>query len=104
MGQEFRKHVLVCTKDAPNRCGQMGGMEIFRKFREEIAARGLQDILTTQLGCTGQHAVGPTVVIHPDGVWYKEVKPEDVGAIIDEHLVGGKVVERLVNSERSVKG
>ena len=103
MGQEFRKHILVCTKEGEGRCAQKGGVELFRKFREEIAARDLGGLLTTQVGCTGQHASGPVVIVHPDGVWYKEVKLEDVGEIIDQHLVGGKVVERLVNAERSVK-
>lgn len=103
MGKAFRKHILVCTRDGEGRCAQKGGFEIFQKFREEIKTRGLGDLLTTQLGCTGQHAFGPTVVIHPDGVWYKEIKPEDVGEIIDKHLVGGEVVERLVNPERAVK-
>ncbi len=104
MGKTFRKHVLVCTKDGEGRCGQKGGLDLFKKFREEIAARDLGDLLTTHAGCTGQHATGPVVFVHPDGVWYKEVQPEDVGEIIDQHLVGGQVVERLLNPERAVKG
>ena len=103
MGKVFRKHVLVCTKDAPERCGQKGGKEVFQKFRSEARERGLEDLLVTQLGCTGQHATGPAVVIHPDGVWYKEVTPEDVPEIIEKHLVGGEVVERLLNPERAVQ-
>lgn len=103
MGRVFRKQVLVCTVDGEGRCAQKGSKEVFQKFREEVKARGLMDIAVTSLGCTGQHGCGPTVVVHPDGVWYKEVTLEAVPEIIEQHLVGGKVVERLVNPERAVK-
>jgi (2Fe-2S) ferredoxin len=43
------------------------------------------------------------VVVHPDGIWYKEVTAAVVPEIVEQHLVGGKVVERLVNPERAVK-
>ncbi len=61
------------------------------------------DVLVTSLGCTGQHGCGPTVVVHPDGIWYKEVTAAVVPEIVEQHLVGGKIVERLVNPERAVK-
>lgn len=103
MGKIFRKHVLICTRDGEGRCGQKGGLEIFQKFREVIRERGLEDLLSTQVGCTGQHSTGPVVFVHPDGVWYKEVSLDDVAEIVDNHLVNGNVVERLVNPERAVK-
>jgi len=55
------------------------------------------------MGCTGQHATGPTVIVHPDGIWYQGVTLADVGEIIDQHLVGGKPVARLINPEMRVK-
>ncbi|MCH8946910.1 MAG: ferredoxin [Lysobacteraceae bacterium] len=102
MGRIFRKQVLVCTVDGEGRCAPKGGKETFQKFREEVKARGL-DVLVTSLGCTGQHGCGPTVVVHPDGIWYKEVTAAVVPEIVEQHLVGGKVVEHLVNPERAVK-
>lgn len=103
MGKVFRKQVLVCTTEGEGRCAQKGALEVLQKFREEVKARGLADIIVTKLGCTGQHATGPTVIVHPDGIWYRTVKPADVGEIIEQHLVGGKPVERLVNPEMRVK-
>lgn len=104
MGKEFRKQVLVCTTEGEGRCAQKGSLEVFQKFREEVKARNLTDIIVTRLGCTGQHATGPTVIIHPDGLWYQRVTPDDVGEIIEQHLLGGKPVERLINPEMRVKG
>lgn len=103
MGKVFRKQVFVCTTEGEGRCAPKGGLEVLRKFREEVKARNLADIIVTKVGCTGQHLTGPTVIVHPDGIWYQTVKPEDVGEIIEQHLVGGKPIERLVNPEMRVK-
>lgn len=103
MGKVFRKQVLVCTTDGEGRCAPKGANEVLRKFREEVKGRGLADIIVTKLGCTGQHATGPTVIVHPDGVWYQTVKAEDVPEIVEKHLLGGQPVERLINPEMHVK-
>lgn len=103
MGRVFRKQILVCTTDGEGKCATKGGVELFQKFREEVKARNLADILVTRVGCTGQHAVGPTVIIHPDGIWYKQVQPADVAQILDEHIVGGRPLERLINAEMRVR-
>ena len=94
----FRKHVLVCTFDRPGHCGTRGGLELLEQFRQEVDRRQLaKEILVTRTGCTGHHAFGPTVIVYPEGIWYGRVKPEDVSVIIQEHLIDGCPVERLVN-------
>ena len=103
MAREFRKQVLVCTTDGEGRCAQKGANEVLQKFREDAKARGVAGVIVTTLGCTGQHATGPTVIVHPDGIWYQTVKPDDVPEIIEQHIVGGKPVERLINPEMRVK-
>lgn len=103
MGREFRKHVFVCTTEGEGRCATKGSLETFQKFRDEVKARNLTDILVTRVGCTGQHATGPTVIIHPDGIWYQQVSANEVAEIIEQHLIGGKPVERLLNPEMRVK-
>ena len=103
MGRVFRKQVFVCTTEGEGRCAQKGGLELLRKFRDEVKVRGLADILVTKVGCTGQHPTGPTVIVHPDGLWYQTVKPDDVAEIIEQHLMGGRPVERLINPEMRVK-
>lgn len=103
MGREFRKQVFVCTTEGEGRCATKGSLETFQKFRDEVKARNLTDILVTRVGCTGQHATGPTVIIHPDGIWYQHVTANEVAEIIEQHLIGGKPVERLLNPEMRVK-
>jgi (2Fe-2S) ferredoxin len=94
----FRKHVLVCTFDRPGHCGTFGGLELLELFRQEVDRRQLaKEILVTRAGCTGHHAFGPTVIVYPEGIWYGHVKPEDVTAIIQEHLIEERPVERLIN-------
>jgi (2Fe-2S) ferredoxin len=76
----------------------LGGLELLAVFRQEVDRRQLaKEILVTRAGCTGHHAWGPTVIVYPDGIWYAQVKPADVQAIIQEHLIDGRPVERLVN-------
>ncbi len=100
----FKKHVLVCTNEKPLHCAEKGGLELLAAFREEVEKTGLKnEIYVSKTGCTSQHHCGPTVIIYPDGVWYKEVKKEDVHEIISSHLVGGKIVERLHNKDIGLK-
>ena len=52
-----------------------------------------------ETGCLGPCAVGPVAVVYPDGVFYQRLKPEDAAEIVEEHLLKGRVVERLVHKE-----
>jgi (2Fe-2S) ferredoxin len=58
--------------------------------------------LVTRAGCTGQHARGLTIVIYPEGIWYAKVQLEDLPIIIQEHLIDGRPVQRLVNRRIAV--
>lgn len=101
----FKRQVWVCTKETfDGCCAQKGAVEVFRALREELKTRGLSDTLVSGCGCTGQHSVGPTVIVHPDGIWYGHVKVEDVKEIVESHLVNGRPVERLVNPMMRVAG
>ena len=103
MARVFRKQIFCCTSEGEGKCASKGGMDLLLKFREEVKARGLTDILVTKVGCTSQHATGPTVIVHPDGLWYQRVTPGDVAEIIEKHILGGQPVERLLNPEIGVK-
>jgi len=103
MPRVFRKQIFCCTSEGDGKCASKGGLDLLRKFREEVDARGLTDILVTKVGCTKQHATGPTVIVHPDGLWYQRVTPGDVVEIIEKHILGGQPVERLLNPEMRVK-
>jgi NADH-quinone oxidoreductase subunit F len=113
---EFEAQVLVCSNSegAEDRrhCGDKAGAEVRQKFNQLLVRHRLQDRVTIcDVGCTGQHRAcdttqGSITVYGPassqGGVWYI-VSPDDVEEIITEHLINGRVVERLRNEERSVK-
>jgi len=96
-----RRHVFVCIQSRPQggrpACGGRGGPELLAALREAVAARpGLWDVAVTGCECLGPCFDGPNAVVYPDGVWYAGATPEDVPAIVEEHLAGGRPVARLV--------
>ncbi|NUO83126.1 (2Fe-2S) ferredoxin domain-containing protein [candidate division KSB1 bacterium] len=97
----FEKHIFICTNQRPpdnpkGCCASKNSEAIAAKFKEELHKRGLKGKMrANKAGCLDMCELGPTVVVYPEGVWYKHVTLEDVEEIIDSHLMGGKVVERL---------
>jgi (2Fe-2S) ferredoxin len=95
----FRHHVFICTNRKPDDdgcCAARGSEEVLQTFRAEIARRKLQgEIHVTPCGSLGTCGHGPNLVVHPDGTWYSGVTLNDIPEIIEQHLLGGKVVERL---------
>ncbi len=95
------KHVFVCTQSRPaghprGSCQAKGGSEVLQTFWQQMQARNLFDQFSvTYAGCLGPCDSGPNVLVYPEGVLYSGVSPTDVTAIIDEHLLGNQVVERL---------
>ena len=72
-------------------------MKIISKFSEELAKQGLSDeIKVVQTGCFGLCALGPVVIVYPEGTFYSRVTEEDVPEIVEEHLLKGRLVQRLV--------
>lgn len=96
-----QKHVLVCTQSRPpghprGSCGQKGCTEVFNAFLGEFQARSLWGLFqVTNTGCLGTCSSGTAVLVYPEGVMYGSVGPNDVKAIIDEHLLANAPVERL---------
>ena len=99
---QYRKHIMVCTTAKERHCGFKGGEELFHAFKRAVAERAMSDVLVSRAGCTHQHHCGPTVIVHPDGIWYKEVKESDIDEILNEHITNGRIVERLLNRDISV--
>lgn len=100
----FSHHVFVCTNRKPDDdgcCAARGSEEVLQKLRAEIAARKLQgEIHVTACGSLGTCGHGPNMVVYPDGTWYSGVSLNDVTELIEQHLLGGKVVERLAWLDR----
>jgi len=90
----IRAHVLICGGTG---CTSSGSNKIINAFNESIAAHDLKDeIKVVQTGCFGLCALGLVVIVHPDGTFYSRVEEGDVDEIVREHLLKGRVVDRLV--------
>ncbi|MEG1873934.1 MAG: NADH-quinone oxidoreductase subunit NuoF [Angelakisella sp.] len=93
----FRSHILVCGGTG---CTSSGSERIVTAFDKELEAAGLSnDVKVIKTGCFGLCALGPVVVVYPEGAFYSQVKPEDVNEIVEEHLVKGRIVKRLLYAE-----
>ena len=93
----IRAHVLICGGTG---CTSSGSQAIQKAFAENIEALGLSDeVKLVQTGCFGLCALGPVVIVYPDGTFYSRVTPEDVKEIVEEHLLKGRIVDRLVYND-----
>ena len=93
----IRAHVLICGGTG---CTSSGSIDIQKAFDENIAACGLaEEVKVVQTGCFGLCALGPVVIVYPDGTFYSRVTAEDVKEIVEEHLLKGRIVERLVYND-----
>lgn len=100
----IKHHVFVCNGKS---CSAVGSAEVKAAFEEELQKRNLRygkeskgrnpngEIVLTDCGSVGFCSIGTAVLVYPEGVWYAQVRAEDVREIIEEHLEKGKVVERL---------
>ena len=89
----IRAHVLICGGTG---CTSSGSDKIQEAFERELAANDLaSEIKVVRTGCFGLCAVGPVVIVHPDGTFYSHVTPDDVPEIVSEHLLKGRPVKRL---------
>ena len=101
LARETREHLagyegmlMVCTGTG---CVAAKGFDVRDGLRAELAARGLQDRwLVVGTGCNGFCAAGPIVVVQPAGVFYQKVTPAALTRLVDEHVVGGRIVEDLL--------
>ena len=93
----FRIHSLICGGTG---CTSSGSAEIQEALHREIAAQGLEDeIKVVQTGCFGLCALGPIMIVYPEGVFYSKVTADDVPEIVEEHFLKGRPVERLIYKE-----
>ena len=95
-----RGHVLVCGGTG---CTSSGSTKIIEEFETSLRENGLADeIKVVKTGCFGLCALGPIVIVYPEGAFYSMVKPEDVHEIVEEHLLKGRIVKRLLYQETIV--
>jgi NADH-quinone oxidoreductase subunit F len=93
----FRSHILLCGGTG---CHASGSLNVKKALTEELSKRSLsEEIKIVETGCNGFCAMGPIMVIYPEGIIYMLVQPEDVPELVEEHLVKGRPLERLFYKE-----
>jgi (2Fe-2S) ferredoxin len=100
----IRHHVFVCTGKS---CSAVNSADVKAAFERELLTRGILfgkakkgknprgSVVVTECASVGFCAIGPAVMVYPDGIWYAQVSIEDVPEIVEEHLLNDRVVERL---------
>ena len=90
MGQ-YVHHVFVCTSGKT--CPLAGSVEVHAALKKAVAAAGIRNtIRVNHAGCMNQCGHGPMVVVYPDDIWYAAVDEAGARRIVEEHLLGGRVV------------
>ena len=98
----FKRHVFVCLNERdPNDpvgcCLHRGSEKLFKILKAGIVKNGLKGVVrVNRAGCLDHCDFGPTVVVYPEAVWYRIVTEEDARELLERHIVGGEVVERLL--------
>ena len=100
--QVHKNYILVCGGTG---CTSNHSLDVVKAFETHLKEHGLQDdVKIIQTGCLGLCAKGPVVVVHPGSVYYEEVDPEKVEAIVNEHIVGGIPADKYMLKEETTDG
>ena len=97
----YGRHIFFCLNERKNGepcCAQHRAQEAFDRCKSQVKALGLAGpgkVRVNKAGCMDRCAAGPVAVVYPEAVWYTYVDKDDVEEIIQEHLINGRVVERL---------
>ena len=98
----YRSHVMICGGTG---CTSSGSQRVQEEFWNRLREKGLEkEIKLVQTGCFGLCSMGPIVIVYPEGTFYTRVKVEDVHEIVEEHLLKGKVVKRLLQDNPHFPG
>ena len=98
----IRSHVLIC---AGTGCTSSNSHAVKEALIAELAKKGLdKEIKVVQTGCFGLCALGPIMIVYPEGVFYSRVTVEEIPEIVEEHLLKGRPVERMVYNDPVVEG
>ena len=93
----YRSNVLVCGGTG---CSSSNSQEIMRRLEEEIKKKGLEkEVNVVCTGCFGLCSLGPVVIVYPEGSFYSKVTLADIPEIVEEHLLKGRIVKRLLYQE-----
>lgn len=95
----YRNHILVCGGTG---CTSNNSGKIHDEFDRILKEKGLEnDVQVIRTGCFGLCAVGPVIIVYPEGAFYHGVRVEDVDEIVCEHIIKGRIVTRLLHQEKN---
>ncbi len=96
---KYKRQVLVCGGTG---CTSSGSNKLIDEFKVQLAARGLTDsVQIVRTGCFGLCELGPIVIVYPEGVFYAQCQIENVARIVEEHIVGGNIIDDFVYHEKT---
>ena len=97
MSNTYRAHILVCGGTG---CTSSGSVKIQEEFEKQLKEKGLEnEVKVVPTGCFGLCALGPIIIVYPEGAFYSMVQVEDVKEIVEEHILKGRMVKRLLYEE-----
>jgi len=100
MSNFYQHHIFFCNnirKDGNQCCSENGAKELYRYAKDKCRETSMlgKGFGVSESRCLGRCEHGPVAVVYPDNVWYQYIDEEDIDEILESHLEGGKVVERL---------
>ena len=101
----YERHVFVCTNRRPEGhdrgcCAGRGSEDLRDRLKVAAKNAGLKGrVRINAAGCLDTCEDGPSIVVYPEGVWYQHVSADDIDDIVQEHLLGGRPVERLLRPD-----